>query len=179
MSVKTPDNRNFLSPSRFDFALSRLENVEYFVQSANIPGISSPTVEQNNPLNVVKYQPDHMEYGEFNITFIIDEDLKCWTEIYNWMSGINFPITTDQYRDLKAGVNNPFPQTYNKDTGDIYSDATLIIYTDKSNSNIEVQFKDMYPITLTEISMTVSVNDIEYLTANATFVYQHFTINTI
>ena len=35
-----------------------------------------------------------------------------------------------------------------QDDGGLYSDATLMILTSKNNANLEVRFRDLYPISL-------------------------------
>lgn len=176
MSIRTPKNINFLAPIGFDFSIKRLPNVEYFVQSANIPGISSTPANEGSPFNVIKYQPDHISFGDFSVEFIVDEDMKSWTEIYQWMIGMTFPESFQQYADFKNGVKNPYPSNRQNPPGDIYSDASLIVLTNKSNLNIEFSLYDIYPISLTPIRLQTTESDIKYLTAEVTFVYQHFNI---
>jgi hypothetical protein len=47
------------------------------------------------------------------VSFIIDEDLLNWRELYDWMVGLTFPERHSQYKTQKDNF--------------IYSDATLIL----------------------------------------------------
>jgi len=42
-----------------------------------------------------------------------------------------------------------------------------------------VFFKNMYPISLSQLDFNVNDTDLTYLTADVTFVYQNYTIETI
>ena len=46
----------------------------------------------------------------------------------------------------------------------LYSDATLFILTSKNNSNLEVRFRDIYPISLS-FRLQSTTTDVNYLTA--------------
>jgi len=59
------------------------------------------------------------------------------------------------------------------------SDATLMVMTSSNNPNVEVTFKDMFPISLSSLDFNVEETDIQYLVADATFAYRNFTIQTI
>ena len=57
------------------------------------------------------------------------------------------------------------------DDGGIYSDATLFSLTSKNNSNIEVRFRNLYPISLSGLNYNQQETDIQYLTASVSFAY--------
>ena len=47
------------------------------------------------------------------------------------------------------------------------------------NPNLNINFEDMFPISLTELTFDSSIADIEYLEATVTFRYKLYTIDRI
>lgn len=167
--TRQPTNRNFLSPLGFKFVLSKAPAIEYFVQSVNIPSITmgSPTIP--TPFVKVPLAGDHLDFGELNLSFKIDEDMKNYFEIYNWLKGLGFPDNYNQYRNIA-----------NLATRDgVYSDATLVILTSSKNPNIEVRFKSIFPISLEAVEFDTTQTDVEYVSTSVTFKYQSFDINVL
>jgi hypothetical protein len=123
------------------------------------------------PFHNLYITPDKLEYGDFTLTFRVDEEMVSYLELYNWLLGITFPDNFDQYGDLTT-----------RDQGDssgVYSDATLSILNSSKNVNIEVQFEDLFPVSLSEILMDVKSSDINYVEATASFKYKNFTITAV
>ena len=58
----------------------------------------------------------------------------------------------------------------------MYSDATLTILSNKNNPIVEVRFKDMFPISLGELSYDQAADDVNVLNVEVTFKYQQYTI---
>jgi len=160
---------NFLSPIGFRFSLKRTPNIEYYIQSATIPSISLNPTEMATPFSRLYLSADHLEFGEFSLTFRVDEDMSNYREIYNWMIGIAFPDNFTEHANL---VNRR-----QGDTSGIYSDATLTILNSTSNPNVTVQFEDIFPTNLSEIVFDVRNVDVVYAEATVTFRHKRFTIS--
>ena len=47
---RTPQNTNFLQPSKFILTFGRLPTVQYFCQNANLPGVSVGSTPYATPL---------------------------------------------------------------------------------------------------------------------------------
>ena len=47
---RQPSKFDYASPIQFRFKMTKLPNVEFFVQTANIPGISLGSTNQETPL---------------------------------------------------------------------------------------------------------------------------------
>lgn len=164
--TRQPANRNFLSPLGFKFILAKAPAIEYFVQTVNIPSIGLGVSEVPTPFVKLPLAGDHLEFGEFSISYKIDEDMVNYLEIYNWIKGIGFPDNYTQYRNI---ANLP-----TKDG--IYSDATLAILTSSKNANIYVRFKNIFPINLDAVQFDTTQTDVEYVSTTVTFKYQSFDI---
>ena len=110
---------------------------------------------------------EKLTYDPLTLRFKVDEDLKNWMELQNWMVGLGFPDNFGQYKDLIS----------NKSFGEnsTFSDATLIILNSNMNSNFEVVFKDAFPTSLSELAFDSTSADIDFITADVTFRYLSYT----
>jgi len=172
------ENRNFLAPVGFKFNLKRSPGAAFFCNQANIPDISLGVTEQPNYLRPIPIPGDIMEFGDLNIRFLVDEDLKNFMEIQNWIRGLGFPESVQEYRDL-AG-SGPLPRRdYVQSGDDIYSDGTLQILNSNFNAKFNVNFKDLFPTSLTTLTFDATDTDIEYFTADASFKYTAYELTNL
>ena len=166
-----PINKSFLSPIGFRFSIQRLPHVNYFCTAATIPDISlSTTTEMNNPFIKLPVPGDKLSFGQVTLTFRVDEDMKNFSEIYDWLIGLGYPDNFDQ---AKA-----FGRT-KSDKGNIYSDGSMIITTAAMNPNIEIKFTDLYPTSLSSLEFNIEQTDVDYLQAQVTFNYRKYELTTI
>lgn len=159
-----PTNINFLAPQGLRFLVRRMPNVNFFVQRANIPGINLPAVEAPNPFVQVPHGGDHITYNELVVTFKVDEDLKNYLEIHDWIRGLGFPEEHQEYADLLASAEG------------LNSDVVLMILTSAKNPNLEVTFKDALPVNLSDLIFDTTDDQVTNITASAAFRYISFDI---
>ena len=183
---RQPTKMDYASPTQFRFSIVKLPKVEYFCTAANIPGLTMGSTELPTPLKDIPMPGDKVVYDTLGISFLVDENLENYREIHGWMTGLGFPKDYSQYRTLQGAGTDRYPTTtsenYSKehgvvskqtpDDGGLYSDSTLFILTSKNNSNIEVRFRDIYPISLSGLDYNQQATDVDYLTATATFQYK-------
>ena len=70
------DNRNYLSPVGFKFVITKAPKADFFLNSANIPGINLGFAEQPTYLKNIPVAGDKLTYEDFNLTFFVDENLE-------------------------------------------------------------------------------------------------------
>lgn len=163
-------NKNFLSPINFRFAIKRAPHVNFFVQGVNLPGLSLPDIDVSNPLIRVPYPGDHLLYDELDLSFKVDEDLKNYMEIHEWLRALG-KRSYDEYKTLTQKTSI---------TGEtIRSDMTLTVLTSNRNANYSVTFKDAFPIKLSGINFDVTSSDIDYVPASATFRYVTYDVTKV
>ena len=92
------ENRNFLSPIGFKFTLSKTPKVTFFSNSSRIPEISLGTALQPSYLKDIDIPGDKLQYGEFSLRFLVDENLENYMSIHNWLTGLGYPETTEQFK---------------------------------------------------------------------------------
>ena len=77
MSVltRTPQNTNFLQPTKFLLTFSRIQDTQYFCQEINLPGISLGEVVRQTPY-LDLYSPDtKLTYNPLDILEQMKENL--------------------------------------------------------------------------------------------------------
>jgi len=93
-------NRNFLSPIGFKLSLSTKEKVDFFSNSANVPSISLGTALQGTTFRILDVPGDEVTYEDFTISFLVDEDLKNYMILHNWITGLGIPENFTQFKNL-------------------------------------------------------------------------------
>jgi hypothetical protein len=167
-------NRNFLSPIGFKFVLNKAPKVAFFSNTANIPRIDLGTTAQPTYLRDIPVPGDKMEFEDFTLRFLVDEDLTNYMEIQNWLRGLGFPETLQEIYDLQlntTGVNNNTNKMNN-----IYSDGTLEVLNSNKNINFKVVFRDLFPYALSSLNFDATEEDVNYFTAEVSFKYTMYNI---
>jgi hypothetical protein len=164
-------NLNPLAISKASFVMARLPNVTYFSQEVDIPSIRIKVSEQASPFAVIPRPAGKPEFDDFELEFQVDEDMKNYIEIFNWIYALGGVDGFDPYKVLTGGVSSNPPN--------VFSDGTLIINNSAQVPNIKVTFVDMFPIQLSAITFKTTVSDIEYASCTATFKYQSFKVAKI
>jgi hypothetical protein len=168
-------NRNFLSPVGFKFTLAKEPKVNFFCNSARIPEITLTVLQQPTYLKDIDVPGGKLQYGDLNLRFLVDEDLVNYMAIHNWLTGLGFPETTQDYRDL---LTNEDDLTQPLDTKRAFSDGSLYILDSNYNTNAIVKFKDLFPTSLTSLEFDSTQTDIQYFTAEVSFKYTVYNITT-
>ncbi len=168
-------NRNFLSSVGFKFTLNRARKVSFFSNSANIPGLSLGVAEQPTYLKDIDIPGDKIIFEDFNLRFIVDENLENYMQIQNWIRGLGYPESLQEIYDLQSQENNIVDTRANKQMN-IYSDGTLQVLNSNGRVQFEVVFKDMFPYNLSSLEFDATNPDTEYFTADVSFKYTIYDI---
>ena len=186
--ARQPDKLDYASSTQFKFGIHQLPKVEFFTLSANVPSISADTVINPTPFKDIPTVGEKLTYDNLSITFQVDEYLENYISLHNWMKGIGFPTDRQEFRTFRDVTSNtpasgktPPTDLVGQAVPDraLYSDAYLMVLSNKNNPIVEVNFQNIFPISLGALEFTQSVTDIEYMTATAEFAYQIYEINTL
>ena len=167
-------NVNFLSPIEFKLVLTRLPNVEFFVQSINIPGMSSGFSERATPFKILYEPGDKLLYDDLVVTVACDEDVESFREIQAWLEALTYPETFDQYKALTS--RSPGAKASTEVLNTIKSDGSLVVFDSNKNANITVKFKDLFPTSIGGIQLNTTGTDVNPPTFDITFKYTSYTI---
>ena len=147
-----PKNINPLAEVQFRFDIGALPNTSFFIQSVNLPGVTLEGAVISTPqLQNFSRHTGIITYDPLNVTFLIDEYLKNWQEVFQWMVGEE-----------------------NK-----YTSAVLTILSSSMNPTMELHFKDIFPTSLSEVSFDSTTTDPVYQVATVNFNYTEYIIKNL
>jgi hypothetical protein len=168
---RTPINLNYLSRSNFKFMLKRAPNVDFFIQEVQLPSITLPPVDKHNPYGKVPFVGDQIEYEQLSLTFKVDEDLRNYREIFDWIVALADPTNPAAYGTLAAAKPG---------SGDgLVSDIVVHLLTNQFTSNYGFTFVDAWPIYISGLLLNSTDDRSKYLDATVIFRYSYYQIDRI
>ena len=165
--TQIPENTSFLQPNKFSFVFPTMPFLRYFSQTASIPAISTNAVVQNSPFARTYRHGDTLDYSDFVLTSLVDEDLRVYRETHDWLIALTKPQEYEQYKRF-----------YNSNKK-LYHDAVLTINTNANNPNLRYIFKNCHPVGLGQIDLDTRRTADETITVDITFRYDYFTIERV
>ena len=186
--ARQPNQLDYASPTQFRFGIKQLPKVEFFTIDANLPGIEGASIDFANPFNNIPVMGDTLTYNDLNITFIVDEYLDNYQSLHNWLTGYGFPSDRSEFRthrdvtsNTPAGGSTPPVDLVTKATPDkaMYSDAFLMILSNKNNPILNVNFQNVFPVSLSGLNYTQGATDVDYMTAEVSFKYQIYKFESV
>ena len=167
--TRTPQNTNYFQASKFLLTFSRIPNTQYFCQTANVPGVSIGQGVINTPTYDIPFAGNKITYNPFNINFIVNGDLQSWRDLHNWFRSMASPESISERNRLSALQTN-------KKTLQSYSDGTLTLLSNLNNPFCRIQFYNMFPISLSDISLSSMESADSIVTADASFMFEYYNI---
>lgn len=168
---RNPENTNYLQPTKFQVFFPKITTVTYFCKEVNVPGLHANNPTQATPFKDLPRPGDKLQYGDFSIEFIIDEELWAWQVLHDWLRGYTFPCSFDEYRNMNRdsiiSMRSLQPQ---------YCDAELQILSSLNNPKVKIKFLNLFPVSLSEVKFNTQQSADTILTAVATFKYHLFNI---
>ena len=147
-----PKNINPLADVQFKFDVAAIPKTSFFIQTVNLPGIALEGATITTPqLQNFTRHTGIITYETLSVTFMIDEYLKNWQEVFEWMTG----------EESK------------------YTSAVLTILSSSMNPTMEIHFKDIFPTSLSEVSFDSTTTDPVYQTATVSFNYTEYIIKNL
>ena len=163
-------NRNFLAPVGFKFTLAKYPKVSFFSNSARIPELSLGTATQPSYLKDIDIPGEKLTYGDLTIRFLVDENMQNYMAMHNWLKGIGFPETPQQFADQTTNADGV------RDEKEVFSDGSLHILNSNFKDVAIVRFNDLFPVGLTSLEFDATATDINYFTAEAVMRYTVYNI---
>jgi len=147
-----PKNINPLADVQFKFEIGALPKTSFFIQSVNLPGVALEGAVIATPqLQSFSRHTGIITYDPLNVTFLIDEYLKNWQEVFQWMVG-------DENK---------------------YTSAVLTILSSSMNPTMELHFKDIFPTSLSEVSFQSTTTDPIYQVATVNFNFTEYIVKNL
>lgn len=150
--MSNPQSFNALTNVKFKFDIQRAPNVTYWMQSCILPTVQIeggilPGMRRDVPIPGQK-----AEFENLVITFIVDQDLKNYEEIFNWFQDIASASTIDQ----------------------MVANCSLHFLNGDNEVNRTIDFIGAYPTVMTELSLNSDDSDTVPVTCSVTFNYEYF-----
>jgi hypothetical protein len=176
-----PSDLDYLKPNGFKFQIHNLPNVSYFCQAANIPAIQIGAPEVETPLSKIPLPGDKLNYGDLVIRFLVQENMRNYTELYNWLIGLGFPNNHDEYTNWNKSQAYRFPAVPEKRLEALgnFSDADFFILDSDNNPNVKITYYDVFPISLEGLDFDISTGQANFLQGIAAFKYRHYDITVL
>ena len=165
LSDSQPTNLNQLNVVSFDVSFSRMTAVQYFCQRISLPTVVLGETNEPSPFMNLPLEGDTLTFEALSLSFIVDEDLKNYIEIYNWMTALGFPREYGQFSALQEA--STISESESK-----YSDMSILLHTNKSNPNYQIKFTDVFPTSLSAVQFDTTASSLDPIVVDATFSFQ-------
>ena len=187
-----PTVQDYATGTQWRLAFNRIPKTTWFCTAANVPGITLGEAQYATPMSDMFVAGDKLTFETLNITFLVDEELQNYRELWEWIVGIGSPVNHSQWSTTLTkgdGITTTFKAVGSDDNIDprqkatstdknLYSDATLIVYNSKNMPKVNVKFKDMFPTSISSLEYSQDLTDVEYFKASATFRYLYYEFET-
>ena len=152
-----------LGQNYFRFEISRLPTVQYYIQEANLPNLILEAQDQPTTLGIPVRRPiGAYRFENLTLSFLVDEKMTNWLEIYKWMRHLGNIDTDTDNNEL------PFESWQTK--------AYLYLTKGTYNDNLKVVFHEVFPVALSGLKfMTDSpANSVQKATVSFAYTYYSF-----
>ena len=184
-----PTVYDYATGTQWRLAFNRVPKTTWFCTAANIPGITLGEAQYPTPMSDMFVTGDKLTFETLNISFLVDEELQNYRELWDWIVGMGSPVNHSQWETTLSkgdgavrtfGTSDADPRTKTTyEESNLYSDSTLIVYNSKNIPKVNVQFKNMFPTSLSSLEYSQEQADVEYFKASATFRYLYYEFETI
>lgn len=148
-------NRNPALATSFKLEIPGFEEVNYFIQTTELPGLTMGGVDSPYQKYATNVPSNRIEFDPLNLTMIVDEDFRNYERLYEWMVDIirTEPVVPTMLKNITLHVTN-------------------------SNKNVmmQVKYHQAYPTMLSAIPFESGTTEPAPLICNVMFRYQFFEI---
>jgi len=157
---------NYFNPTNFKVTISKANYpfLAFNAQQINHPSMDVDAVPVGHRLASIPFTGDRIEFGAMSMEVMLDENLKVYGEIYNWME-----------RNLETPHNLNSGVLYNKGDGGLadYQDIRIQMLNSNNNANREFVYRNAFPISLGDIAFNAS-EEATFITCNVSFRFDYF-----
>lgn len=146
---------NYLPENAFVLNIDVIPNVSFYCQEVSIPQITTDSIDIPFYGTNHKVQNNSTDFGVLDVTFILDEGMLAYEELFRWVVAQN-PNSSNPLNDKYIGL---------------VSEATVHITTANSTANRTFQFTGLFPVSVGTLNFRTTMTDVQYLTCTASFAY--------
>ncbi len=151
--MKKPLNYNHAISTSFRLVIPDMEEVNYFVQNTEVPGMNFMGIRSDYQNNFGSIPNNKIEYDMLNATFLVDEDYTNHSAIHLWMHRLR---SSDKplLHEMK--------------------DITLHVRKTTKAKSRAFKFFGAHPVMLTPIPLESAVTDATPAVCTVSFMYQYY-----
>lgn len=159
-------NINYLQPTGFAVSISRenYPNLEYFCQGVQHPGIDVASVEMPFRRVNVPFPGDKLEFGIVSFSFLLDEDMEGYLEMYNWLRRL---VEDEHVAPARSIYESAIPTE---------SDITVSILSSSNNVTKQIKYYAAFPTSISTIELSSLRTEPEPISFDASFRFAYFEI---
>ena len=187
---RQPTVFDYSQNNQFQLNIPIFPLTQWFVVSCNVPGVTMGQGVVPTPLIDVPLMGDKLTYDQFSMTFLVDEKLKNYIELHDWLVNMAAPQNQDQFgaRTSDYVISPSQPTKFYVDgqvvTGstsdrDLYCDIQLTILSSKNNPVAVITMQNAFPVTLSALDYTQQDTDTTYVQCNVSFAFMLYTIAAV
>ena len=98
---------DYASPTTWRIRFARIPKVEWFCTNVNIPGITLGEASYPTPMTDIGITGDKLTFETLTMTFLVDEELQNYRQLWDWLVGIGFPKSHSQFSNALTGGTSP------------------------------------------------------------------------
>lgn len=144
---------------KFELVHPKYKEFSYAVQSCSLPGLNIGIIQQPAMPRSILRPGDNLDIDNLTFSFVVDEKLKSWLLIWNWIRSQKHMSTIDLQQN--------------------FGDATMYILNNKLHPKIFVKFVDIFPISISELQFDHSDETQNIVTASVTFAVNDYIIEVV
>lgn len=170
-------NTNGLYGNHFRFHLDGLPHLTFFAQSVALPSVMSVSVDRGTPFTKIRETGDALNFGTFDVSYLIDAQFYTYFSLYYWLRGYGFPNSYEDIKQFqeqrKQRIMNPRPQFR-----EVHKTNALlsILQPDTETTLVEIQYTDVFPVAIGELRFETTDGDAPQLHAAVTFACTMFDV---
>lgn len=146
----------------FQLTFDRIADTVLYCQEIEIPEISLPVLEVPTPSLDFDHIPgDRIVYAPtFPVSFVVDEYLRSYQSVYNWMIAIRHPESIETHQS----------------PAEAWADATVTVLGNNRQPMARIKFFNCMPVSLSTLPLKTNVDKAEPTIVVAAFAFSHFLI---
>lgn len=157
---------NYLAPTRFKVLIDRenYPSIQFFAQQIQHPSMDMNATEQSyRRISSVVMPGDTINHGTLTMEVLLDENMKVYEEIYEWMKRL---VETKHNLTAKSLLAS-------REALSSYSDISISVLTSHNNIVRSFKYKNALPVTLGDVAFAATSEE-QFLTCPVTFAFDYF-----
>ena len=161
-----------MNTQSFQIDIPLAPSVNEWVQSVSLPGITLGEASLENPFIRQPEPGDKLIFSPLSFSFIVDEQMKNFIEMFNWMNALGFPENLQQYGVMPHQVNRVSDKQ-------VSCDITVLVYNNQTKPILKFTMFGCFPIALGDMPLNVAGTDSETPICTGDIMYRNYAIESI